>query len=66
MGAMWEQNFFRVIHVTDNGFFFKDPVNNRMISIPNLKMIMQFEVDGSVHTFQPNFHYDVVPNFHAK
>ena len=59
IGAMWETNFVRVIQVTDKGVFLRDETRNRMISIPDLRMIMQFELDGAIHTFQPNFHYDV-------
>lgn len=59
IGEMWETNFVRVVQVTDKGVFLRDERKNRMISIPNLKMIMQFELDGSIHNFQPNFHYDV-------
>jgi hypothetical protein len=66
IGAMWEPRFLRVIHVTDRGAFLKDTTKNRTISLPDLKMIMQFELDGSIHAFQPNYHYDVVPNPHGK
>ena len=59
MGEMWEPNFVRVARVTDEGVFLRDEKKNKVISIPNLKLIMQFELDGSIHTFQPNFHYDV-------
>lgn len=59
VGKMWESSFLRVIHVTDHGVFLKDESKSRMISVPDLRMIMQFELDGSVHTFQPNYHYKV-------
>jgi hypothetical protein len=62
LGQMWQPNFMRVIRVTENGMVLQDEVNNKMISVPNLEMIVQFELDGSVHSFQPNFHYDVIPN----
>lgn len=66
MGEMWEPRFLRVIHVTEKGVFLRDETINSMISLPDLKMIMQFELDGPIHTFQPNYHYDVVPNAHGK
>jgi hypothetical protein len=62
MGQMWQLNYMRVIHVSEKGVFLKDEIENKMISIPHLKMIIQFELDGSVQAFEPNFHYDVIPN----
>ena len=59
VGKMWEPNFFRVVQVTDKGLFLKDESTNRTISIPDIRMIIQFELDGCVHTFQPNYHYNV-------
>lgn len=59
VGKMWEPNFFRVVQVTDKGVFLKDESTNRTISIPDIRMIIQFELDGCVHTFQPNYHYNV-------
>jgi hypothetical protein len=62
VGQMWQPDFMRVIHATDKGILLKNEKKNIMISLPNLSMIMQFELDGSIHSFAPNFHYDVVPD----
>jgi hypothetical protein len=60
VGDMWQPNFMRVMGVTDKGVVLKDIPRNKIISVPDLKMIMQFELDGSLHGFAPNFHYTVV------
>ena len=50
----------RVHEVTDKGVFLKDEQQNKIIFISDLKWIVQFELDGSIHSFAPNFHYEVV------
>lgn len=57
---MWQPKFFQVVQVTEKGVFLKDEAADKIICVPDLHMIMQFELDGSLHAFQPNFHYSVV------
>ena len=59
IGQMWVSSFMRVIHLTDKGVVLRDDSKGQVVSIPHLKMIIQFELDGSLHTFQPYFHYNV-------
>ena len=61
VGEMWQQNFLRVVRLTDNEIHLQDDqTTTRKICVRDLSMIMQFELDGSWQTFQPNFHYGVV------
>ena len=60
MGQMWQSHFMRVSEVTDKGVFLKDLIEDKLILISDLSMIMQFELDGPIHSFAPNFHYTVV------
>ena len=62
IGRMWHPNFMRVSEVTDNGVFLRDELQSKTIFISDLKWIAQFELDGSIHSFAPNFHYDVIPD----
>ena len=59
---MWQVNFMRVNEVTEKGAFFKDELQDKTILITDLKWIVQFELDGSIHGFLPNFHYEVIPD----
>jgi hypothetical protein len=59
---MWEPNFMRIIGLTDNGAVLHDEGTNKVISLPDLKQIIQFELDGNIFGYQPNFHYNVVPD----
>lgn len=60
LGQMWHPTFLRVQEVTEKGVFLRDESENKTIYISDLKWITQFELDGTLHTFAPNFHYDVV------
>ena len=62
IGEMWQPNFMRVKDVTDKGVFLKDELQNKTVLIPDLKWIVQFELDGPIHSFAPNFHYQVLPD----
>jgi hypothetical protein len=62
LGKMWQDQFMRVIDVTDEGVILKDNPNNKMILLPDLKTIIQFELDGTLFSYQPHFHYNVVPD----
>jgi hypothetical protein len=50
-----------VIRVTEKGELLNDEVLNRLITVHDLSMIMQFEIDNRFQNFQPHFHYDVNP-----
>ena len=60
IGQMWAPNFVRVIKVTDKGVMLADESSGKILSIPDISHIMQFELDKSFQSFQPYFHYDVL------
>lgn len=67
MGAMWQQSFMRVVSVTNDEVVFRDDVNRKIVILSDLKMIAHFELDGSLLSLLPNFHYDVVAShLHGK
>ena len=61
MGEMWQPVFMRVLFVTDTGVMLKDELRERTIFLSDIKMIIQFELDGSIYNYGPHFHYDVIP-----
>ena len=60
MGQMWAQHFLRVGQLTGEGVILYDEHGGKLISIPELSAIIQFELDKSFQAYQPYFHYHVV------
>jgi len=44
------------------GVFLKAVIEDEAILISDLSMITEFELDLSIHSFAPNFHYKVIPD----
>jgi hypothetical protein len=61
LGEMWNQNFMRIVDVTEKGVVLNDEVSNKLIFLQDLTFVMQFEIDAPFQTYQPHFHYEVVP-----
>jgi hypothetical protein len=61
LGEMWVVNSMRVLRVTEKGVMLNDEHSNKLISLPDLSSIMQFEIDAPFQGFQPHFHYNVRP-----
>ncbi len=59
IGEMWQSNFMKVSEVTENGAILIDESGNKLIVITDLSHIIQFELDGRIHAFEPNYHYDL-------
>jgi hypothetical protein len=59
LGEMWMNNAMRVISVTEKGVLLNDEPNNKLLSVSDLSLIMQFEIDAPFQGFQPHFHYHV-------
>jgi hypothetical protein len=62
IGEMWKANFFRIIDCNDEGLMIVDESSNRLFFLKDLSIIMQFEIDARFQSFEPHFHYDVVPD----
>jgi hypothetical protein len=59
LGEMWQPNFLKVVKIMEKGVILNDELRNKTIILPDLSQIIQFEIDGRIHNFQPHFHYDV-------
>jgi hypothetical protein len=59
MGEMWQPHFMRVVRTTEKGVVLNDETQNKMLVVSDLTQIIQFELDGRIHTFEPNYHYDL-------
>jgi hypothetical protein len=63
LGEMWQPQFMRVVKVTENGVLLNDEKRGRLILVPDLTHLTQFELDGRLHTFEPNYHYTLTKEF---
>ena len=61
LGEMWVVNSMRVIKITEKGVMLNDEQNNRLVNLPDLSSVMQFEIDAPFQGFQPHYHYNVRP-----
>ncbi|HYC83870.1 MAG TPA: hypothetical protein VEB86_01555 [Chryseosolibacter sp.] len=61
IGDLWDKNFASIVLVTDRGVILNDESNANICTIPDLKNVIQFEIDGPFQNFQPYNHYDVNP-----
>jgi hypothetical protein len=59
LGEMWHPYFLKVMKVSDTGLVLHDESRNKSMIISDLSQIMQFELDGRLHHYIPNHHYDV-------
>ncbi len=63
MGQLWQQQFVRVVTITENRVLVNDERANKLLSI-DLSNVMQFEIDNRYQNFEPNYHYEVSPFNH--
>jgi hypothetical protein len=62
LGEMWSPGFMKIVMVAEKGILLSDEPANKLISLSDLSMVMQFEIDNRFREFQPHFHYEVVPS----
>jgi hypothetical protein len=62
LGQMWQPNHMRVLKLTETGVILNDELRNKMITIPDLTQVMQFELDSSLYQYEPHNHYEVSPH----
>lgn len=60
IGEMWHTTHMKVVKPTEKGVLLLDEVKNKMISVPDLATVVQFELDQAFLQSQPHFHYNVV------
>src|SRR5688500_13234024 len=61
VGEMWQPSFMRVLKLTEEGVLLNDETKNKLITIRDLKQVMQFELDSQFQYYQPHSHYEVSP-----
>jgi len=57
---MWEESFFSISTINDDGALFYNETTGKFLTIRNIGNIIQFEIDHGFRNYQPHFHYDVV------
>ena len=61
VGEMWQPNFMRVLKLTEEGVLLNDPIKNKLITVRDLRQVIQVELDSQFQYYQPHFHYEVSP-----
>ena len=59
LGQLWYPNFLSVVKIANTNVLFHDKAKKKLISLPDLTRIIQFELDGKFSSFEPNCHYQV-------
>lgn len=60
IGQLWYPNFLRVVKIDEGkSALFHDDTRNKLISLPDVSRIIQFELDSRFLQFEPNYHYQV-------
>ena len=61
MGEMWQVNFLTILQFTDKGAVFVDEATKKLVIIPELSSVMQFELDHAFRQYEAHNHYNVEP-----
>ncbi len=56
---VWRPDFMKVNQLTERGVMLETDRGSRLLFIPNLSAIAQFELDDSWGQFEPYLHYNV-------
>ena len=62
VGSMWQQNFLKVAKVTEHGAVLFDQRTHQIITVNDLREVVQFEIDARYQSFHPHNHYDIAAN----
>ena len=58
-GKLWHLHFMQVMQVSGGSVIFRDVSTDRVILLFESGLIAQFEPDGSLYPYDPNFYDDV-------
>jgi hypothetical protein len=61
MGELWQNNFYHVARLTDEGSIFSEESTSKLFVVKDLKAIIQFEIDKPFQNYKPHNHYNVDP-----
>ena len=60
LGQFWYPNFVRVLKIEDGkSILFHDEGRKFFFSLRDFSVITEFEIDNSLDSLEPNFHYQV-------
>ena len=59
LGELWFVHFAQIIDITNKGVILKEESSGKIYPIPDLRNVMQFELDHNFQNFQAHFHYNV-------
>ena len=59
MGELWQPNFSSVLLFTENGVAVQEEHTNKVLFVPDLANVMQFEIENAFQQYEPYFHYSV-------
>jgi hypothetical protein len=59
VGEMWQQNFLKILKVTEFGVVLMDERSHQKITIVDLRQVVQFEIDARYQSFHPHNHYAI-------
>jgi len=59
IGQMWQKNFSKVIKMTETGAILLDEKLERPYLLPDLIIVMQFELDSAFQQYEPYKQYTI-------
>ena len=59
LGEMWFPQFMRIVLVRETDVILNNEVERKLVRVPDLSHVMQFEIDRSFQSFKPHFHYNI-------
>jgi hypothetical protein len=66
IGQLWHPNFLRILNIEDGKrVLFHDDTRKRFIQLQDFSTIAQFELDGRLYPYEPNYHYQICEEGHS-
>jgi hypothetical protein len=59
LGEMWQTHHGRILTINEKGASVIEESTNKLIFIPDLNNVIQFEIDKPFKTYKPHCHYTV-------
>jgi len=58
MGELWQQQYYHIALLTEKGIALSND-QRKLVVIPDLARVMQFELEDTFQQYQRHFHYSV-------
>lgn len=59
LGEMWFPYFMKIVRVGETDVILNNEVDKKLVRVPDLSYVMQFEIDERFQNFKPHFHYNI-------